>query len=116
MTTQTNSEQVADTPILAKRGRKPWRRLRHEKRGFSGLQALDVAIQLAGGQAKLAEACGLKQSAVSSWITSGEVPPELVIKVCEAVFYRVTPHQLRPDLYPNESDAIPKILQDLAYP
>lgn len=75
------------------------------------------AIELAGGQARLATGIrthlpGSKvaQAHVSGWVNQvrSEVPPaEVVVPIAMFLQYRITPHQLRPDLYPNPSDAIP---------
>lgn len=43
---------------------------------------------------------------VSKWAEAG-VPGERVLKMAEATDYEVTPHELRPDLYPNPDDGVP---------
>ncbi|EPE0615628.1 transcriptional regulator, partial [Escherichia coli] len=35
------------------------------------------------------------------------VPAEEVIPACEALDWGVTPHELRPDKYPNPTDGLP---------
>ena len=67
---------------------------------------LQKAFDLAGGKIALAVALGLDRTACYSW---KEVPSERVIAVSEAIGWGVTPHQLRPDLYPNPTDALPSI-------
>ena len=47
---------------------------------------------------------GLSQPAVTSWVKSG-VPAERCYAVAKATGFLVTPHELRPDLYPNPTDA-----------
>lgn len=54
-----------------------------------------------------AAAIGVSREAVRKWVRDG-VPAERVIPICEATRWKVTPHVLRPDLYPNASDALPK--------
>jgi DNA-binding transcriptional regulator YdaS (Cro superfamily) len=49
---------------------------------------------------------GLTQGAVSQWAARG-VPAERVLPVCAQEDWRITPHLLRPDLYPNPSDGLP---------
>lgn len=46
----------------------------------------------------------ITKGAVCQW---DQVPAERVIDVAEATDWKVTPHQLRPDIYPNPSDALP---------
>lgn len=43
---------------------------------------------------------------VAKWAAAG-VPPERVIRVAEGTKYEVTPHDLRPDVYPNPTDGMP---------
>jgi DNA-binding transcriptional regulator YdaS (Cro superfamily) len=66
---------------------------------------LAKAIDLAGGETKLSRALGLHKTAVYSWTSC---PPGRVLEVCQIVGWQVTPHQLRPDLYPNETDGMPQ--------
>lgn len=72
------------------------------------------AVELLGGQTQLAAAataCGPKkveQSHVWNWLNrDSKVPGEYAIAVAKATGFRVTPHELRPDLYPNQKDGIP---------
>jgi DNA-binding transcriptional regulator YdaS (Cro superfamily) len=46
---------------------------------------------------KIGEACGIGRSAVWMWRT---VPPHHVLAV--AKFMKLSPHDIRPDLYPRE--------------
>lgn len=66
---------------------------------------IETAIDLVGLQ-PLAKRLGVTYQAIRKWCAT-DVPPERVIAVCEATDWRVTPHLLRPDIYPNPSDAIP---------
>lgn len=68
------------------------------------LEPLNKAIELAGGKVALAVALGLDRTAVYSWKVC---PAERVLAVCELINWQVTPYQLRPDLYPNPTDALP---------
>ncbi len=45
---------------------------------------------------------------VFNWIKNNKVPAERVIQLCQLGKWKFTPHQLRPDLYPNELDGLPK--------
>ena len=80
-------------------------------------ESLLEAVRLAGGQAHLAS--GIRQHLPNSkvgqvhvwgWLNSVKmvVPPaEVVLPIAEFLQYRLTPHELRPDLYPNPIDALP---------
>lgn len=80
-------------------------------------ETLLEAVKLAGGQTLLARGIrerlpGSKvgQVHVWGWLNSVkfEVPPaEVVIAIADFLEYQITPHQLRPDLYPNPGDALP---------
>lgn len=71
------------------------------------MNALDRACQLAETQARLARKIDIKPQALHQWMRSGVVPPHRVIDVARAVDFGVTPHQLRPDLYPHPEDGLP---------
>lgn len=45
---------------------------------------------------------------VFNWIKNNKVPAERVIQLCALGGWVVSPHQLRPDLYPNKTDGLPK--------
>lgn len=80
-------------------------------------ETLQKAVEIAGGQAPLARGIRARmpeskigQVHVWGWLNSVkmEVPPaEVVIPISETVGWKVTPHDLRPDIYPNPSDALP---------
>lgn len=44
---------------------------------------------------------------VANWIAKNRVPSERVIQLCKWGQWTVTPHQLRPDIYPNPNDGLP---------
>lgn len=81
-------------------------------------KALLIAAELEGqdkrskGQSALARRVGgsVGQGHVWKWIRAGQVPPEQVLPVVRAVDGRVTPHELRPDIYPDP-DWMPEDLQ-----
>ncbi len=55
-----------------------------------------------GGQKALAKSMGLSQPAVSKWITGKSMPgAKAVLQMVRATQGRVTPYELRPDLYPD---------------
>jgi len=60
------------------------------------------ACSLVGSQAKIARALGIAPPTVNQWISGARpVPPERVLPIVRATHGRVTPYELRPDLYPD---------------
>lgn len=72
------------------------------------MKALDKAIAAAGSASKLAEHLSVSAMTVSHWKKrkGGEVPLRRVLPIFNAT--GVTPHELRPDLYPNPNDGLPQ--------
>lgn len=80
-------------------------------------ETLLKAVELAGGQAPLARGIRerlpdskISQVHIWGWINcvKMEVPPaEAVLAICAAVGWQVTPHELRPDIYPSPADGLP---------
>ena len=65
------------------------------------VEALQTAVDFAGGQSALGRAIGKKQSDIWSWLNvTKKAPAEFVIAIENAVDRKVTRHQLRPDIYP----------------
>ena len=58
-------------------------------------------------QSELARRMKKTPQTINGWI-KGKIPAELVFKVSQALNFAVTPHELRPDLYPNPTDALPQ--------
>lgn len=58
-------------------------------------------------QRAIAKGLGITPQAVNQWFSKSSIPPTFVLRVCELVGWRVTPHELRPDLYPNPNDGLP---------
>lgn len=68
--------------------------------------ALIRALDALGSQAALAGLCGVTQPAVWKWVRLHKaLPAEHVLKVESAT--GVSRHDLRPDLYPRETDLEP---------
>lgn len=87
------------------------------------MQSLQKAVDLAGGQAQLARGIReripgskISQPHVYKWLNSpnpDQMPPaDMVLPIADFLEYRMTPHNLRPDLYPNPSDALPPGIAD----
>ncbi|HCH0659874.1 TPA: helix-turn-helix domain-containing protein [Enterobacter asburiae] len=72
------------------------------------MNGLTKAIKSAGTATKLATMLGIKPMSVSRWKNRyrGVVPADRVLPIFTAT--GVTPHELRPDLYPNPTDGLPK--------
>lgn len=58
-------------------------------------------------QAELGRRLNRRAQTVNGWFKN-KVPGELVVRVSKAVDWQVTPHELRPDLYPNPVDGLPQ--------
>lgn len=82
------------------------------------MESLQQAVDLAGGQAQLARGIRervpgskISQPHVYKWLNSpnpDQMPPaEVVLAMADFLEYRMTPHELRADLYPNPSDGMP---------
>lgn len=69
------------------------------------MTGIENAIRLSGSASALGSAVGVTKMAVSLWRRNG-IPAERVIQVFKAT--GVTPHELRPDLYPNPTDGLPQ--------
>lgn len=68
--------------------------------------ALKVAVDLMGSQDRMARLCGVKQPSVWRWLhRQRRLPAEHVLKVEQAT--GVSRHDLRPDIYPIETDTAP---------
>ncbi|EHN97157.1 transcriptional regulator [Escherichia coli] len=58
-------------------------------------------------QAGIARLIGLPQQVVSRWANGHQVPASRVLQLCEIMEWTITPHELRPDIYPNPTDGLP---------
>jgi DNA-binding transcriptional regulator YdaS (Cro superfamily) len=75
---------------------------------------LALAIKLVGGAEQVAALCGLKSGwAVRKWLKDG-LPAEHVIWLSERTAWRVTPHQLAPEMYPYPDDGLPVLFRKAA--
>lgn len=57
-------------------------------------------------QAEMGRYMGVAQQTVWQWFSFG-VPPKQVIPLCQLMKWEVTPHEIRPDIYPNPTDGLP---------
>lgn len=67
-------------------------------------------MALAAGISALMPGTKIGQGHIWKWLNRliGPTPPaEYVLAIAQHLDWRITPHQLRPDLYPNPTDALP---------
>lgn len=62
---------------------------------------VENACKAVGGQPNMAKLLGISEQAVSKWKRNG-VPAERVLEIERLSDRRITRHELRPDLYPEE--------------
>lgn len=72
-------------------------------------KTIELLKQQFGTLRAIADAAGVKSHQnVQHW--RGIVPADKVLRLCQASSWAITPHMLRPDLYPNPGDALPATL------
>lgn len=72
------------------------------------MQALERAVQIAGGQSALAEKIGKKQAHVAMWFKRGKVPAEVCADIEGATDGVVKREQLRPDVFRDPPKRAPR--------
>lgn len=70
------------------------------------MSALQRIIEIKKTQAAVAAVVGARQQVVGHWLRDG-VPAKHVLALCGDVAFQVTPHELRPDIYPHPEDGLP---------
>jgi len=63
------------------------------------MSPITKASQILGSQAQLAKTLRVSAMAVSQW--KGRIPAERVLQIYRVTDGRVTPHEMRPDIYPD---------------
>ncbi|ELO0595197.1 helix-turn-helix domain-containing protein [Salmonella enterica] len=58
-------------------------------------------------QRAIAQNLGVTPQAVNLWFNKAGIPPRFILPVCELVGWKITPHELSPDLYPHPADGLP---------
>lgn len=66
-------------------------------------------IVLLANQSEIARRLGTKPQTVHLWFKNG-VPAPKVLSLCECLEWKVTPHEVAPDIYPNPFDGLPNEL------
>ena len=75
---------------------------------YMNMDSLKKAIEVCGTNKSLAEKMGEKNvNFISMWLQRENLPADRVIDVAQATDWQVTPHELRPDLYPHPDDGLP---------
>lgn len=74
------------------------------------MDGLNKAIAIAGSPSKLAAALGISKQRVSNWRAAGVVPADSVLPIVRALAGRITPFELREDLYPDPVWLPPDVL------
>lgn len=57
-------------------------------------------------QTEIAKNLGTTSQAVSLWLNH-EVPAHRVLPICKLLDWKITPHEIRSDIYPNPTDGLP---------
>lgn len=57
--------------------------------------------------ASIARKLNVSGEAVRKWFSEKRIPADRVLEYARATDWAETPHQLRPDLYPNPTDGLP---------
>lgn len=69
----------------------------------------EKAVMAVGSQTAVTREFDFKSvQSVANWIINNQVPADRVIQLCSLGEWVVTPHELRPDIYPNPTDGLPK--------
>jgi len=69
------------------------------------MDALQRAVEIAGGQVALARDVGVTPQAVHLWLRKKTAPPARCLAIEAATNGAVTCHELRPDIYPPPASA-----------
>lgn len=85
-------------------------------------QLLKNVVERNGGQSATANRLRslrpeskIRQGHVRNWIYRDErLPPEWILPLCEVDAWQVTPHELRPDIYPHPHDGLPVEMREAA--
>ena len=83
----------------------------HKARTITVMKALKQAISLCGSGAELGRRVGVERQTVASWLARGAIPAEMVLPIVRAVAGAVTPHDLRPDVYPDPDWLPPTLIE-----
>ncbi|EGT5204829.1 TPA: helix-turn-helix domain-containing protein [Cronobacter sakazakii] len=73
----------------------------------------DIRLRLLAlsSQRAIAQEVGVSPQAVNQWLRKSTIPARFVLPVCAFVGWKITPHEIRPDLYPSSSDGVPPLVR-----
>lgn len=75
------------------------------------MNILEQEIESLGGPSAVGKIVGASAQRVINWRARGRVPADVVISYCECREWAITPHQLRPDIYPHPHDGLPESMR-----
>lgn len=64
-------------------------------------ETLDKIISIIGGKAMIAKRFGISYQAVHKWQKKGRIPAKRVLEIVKMTGGKVTPYEVRPDVYPD---------------
>lgn len=64
-------------------------------------------VEMAGGALAVGNALGISRISVYEWVAKDQIPPARIIAVARLTGWKLTPHKLARELYPNPGDGIP---------
>jgi DNA-binding transcriptional regulator YdaS (Cro superfamily) len=68
------------------------------------------------GYEKTAKAVGVSIHALKHWVYgTRRVPSKRVLGLCAASNWAIKPHDLRPDIYPNQTDGLPDSMRQKVF-
>ncbi|HCR3994162.1 TPA: helix-turn-helix domain-containing protein [Morganella morganii subsp. morganii] len=67
---------------------------------------LKSKIVTLASQSEIARRLGIKPQTVNLWFKNG-VPAQKVLSLCECLSWKITPHEVAPEIYPNIADGLP---------
>lgn len=66
------------------------------------MEPIQKAVETVGGATALGSLLGVSRQVVEYWVKARRVPAERVLGVERATGGKVTRHELRPDIYPDQ--------------
>lgn len=75
-------------------------------------KSLKVAVSIVGLK-PLAKSIGVSYQSIQKYLQT-KAPSEKVISIANTTNWKVTPHELRPDIYPHPQDGLPEHIREAA--
>lgn len=70
-------------------------------------EALKEKISELMTQAAIGAHFDISSQAVGKWLRGGRIPPGRILPLCQLLNWKVTPHEIAPQSYPNPTDGLP---------